>query len=115
LRIAQAYASTFRCRLEVPAGRARKDLIVTMSGVISQYRQRYEWQAKGGLNRIDCRLSRHAWLLYPTKLIGTDYPYSPDGRTLQVDVLVFDKNNGSLKAYEVKRARQNSETENPAS
>jgi hypothetical protein len=38
-----------------------------------------------------------------TKLIGTDYPYSADGRTLQVDVLVFDRNTGSLKAYEVKR------------
>jgi hypothetical protein len=39
----------------------------------------------------------------PTKLIGTDYPYCADGRTLQVDVLVFDRNTGSLKAYEVKR------------
>jgi hypothetical protein len=39
----------------------------------------------------------------PTKLIGTDYPYSPEGHTLQVDVLVFNRNTGSLKAYEVKR------------
>jgi hypothetical protein len=39
----------------------------------------------------------------PTKLIGTDYPYSDGKRTLQVDVLVFNKNTGSLKAYEVKR------------
>ena len=39
----------------------------------------------------------------PTKLIGTDYPYSPEGPTLQVDVLVFNKGTGSLKAYEVKR------------
>jgi hypothetical protein len=39
----------------------------------------------------------------PTKLIGTDYPYCADGRTLQVDVLVFNKNIGSLKAYEIKR------------
>ena len=39
----------------------------------------------------------------PTKLIGTDHPYSDGKRTLQVDVLVFNKNTGSLKAYEVKR------------
>ncbi|MGA2311875.1 MAG: hypothetical protein ABSF87_05845 [Xanthobacteraceae bacterium] len=38
-----------------------------------------------------------------TKLIGTDYPYSDGQRTLQVDILVFDKNTGILKAYEVKR------------
>src|SRR5215471_12732432 len=30
----------------------------------------------------------------PTKLIGTDYPYSAQGPTLQVDVLVFNKNSG---------------------
>ena len=39
----------------------------------------------------------------PAKLIGTDYPYSPEGQTLQVDAFVFNKNNGSLKAYEAKR------------
>ena len=39
----------------------------------------------------------------PTKLIGTDYPYSAEGKTLQVDALVFNKNTGSLEAYEVKR------------
>jgi len=39
----------------------------------------------------------------PTKLIGTDYPSSEGQRTLQVDIIVFDKNNGTLKAYEVKR------------
>jgi hypothetical protein len=39
----------------------------------------------------------------PTKLIGTDYPYSAGQRTLQVDALVFDKNAGTLRAYEVKR------------
>ena len=39
----------------------------------------------------------------PTKLIGTDYPYSPEGPTLQVDVLVFNRNTGSLEACEVKR------------
>ena len=38
-----------------------------------------------------------------TKLIGTDYPYSAGERTLQVDVIVFDKNTGILRAYEVKR------------
>ena len=38
-----------------------------------------------------------------TRLIGTDYPYSEGQRTLQVDVLVFDKNTGVLRAYEVKR------------
>ena len=37
------------------------------------------------------------------KLIGTDYPYSEGERTLQVDVIVFDKRNGILRAYEVKR------------
>ena len=31
----------------------------------------------------------------PTKLIGTDYPYSDGQRTLQVDALVFDKNAGA--------------------
>ena len=39
----------------------------------------------------------------PTKLIGTDYPYSEGQRTLQVDVIVFDKNTGTLRAYEIKR------------
>jgi hypothetical protein len=39
----------------------------------------------------------------PMKLIGTDYPYSPVGPTLQVDVLAFNRNTGSLEAYEVKR------------
>jgi len=39
----------------------------------------------------------------PTKLIGTDYPYSDGQRTLQVDVLVYDKSAGTLRAYEVKR------------
>jgi len=37
------------------------------------------------------------------KLIGTDYPYSEGDRTLQVDVIAFDKNTGTLRAYEVKR------------
>ncbi len=39
----------------------------------------------------------------PTNLIGTDYPYSNGQRTLQVDVMVFDKNKGTLGAYEIKR------------
>jgi hypothetical protein len=39
----------------------------------------------------------------PTKLVGADYPYSDGQRTLQVDVIVFDKNTSALKAYEVKR------------
>ena len=39
----------------------------------------------------------------PTKLSATDYPYSPGERTLQVDALVFDKNKGTMSAYEVKR------------
>jgi hypothetical protein len=39
----------------------------------------------------------------PTKLIGTDYPYSNGQRTLQVDAVVFNKNTGTLGAYEVKR------------
>jgi hypothetical protein len=39
-----------------------------------------------------------------TKLIGTDYPYSPEGdRTLQVDVIVLNKETNVLRAYEVKR------------
>jgi hypothetical protein len=37
------------------------------------------------------------------KLIGTDYPYSEGDRTLQVDAVVFDKNTGILRAYEIKR------------
>ena len=36
-------------------------------------------------------------------MIGTDYPYSDGQRTLQVDVMVFDKNKGTLSAYEIKR------------
>jgi hypothetical protein len=40
----------------------------------------------------------------PTKLIGTDYPSSEGERTLQVDAVVFNKNTGSLKAYEIKRS-----------
>jgi hypothetical protein len=39
----------------------------------------------------------------PTKLVGTDYPYSDGHRTLQVDAIVFDKKKGTLSAYEVKR------------
>jgi hypothetical protein len=39
----------------------------------------------------------------PTKLIGTDYPYSQGDRTLQLDAIVFNKNTGILGAYEVKR------------
>jgi hypothetical protein len=32
----------------------------------------------------------------PTKLIGTDYPYSQGQRTLQVDAVVFNKNTGTV-------------------
>jgi hypothetical protein len=39
----------------------------------------------------------------PTNLIGTDYPYSESPKTLQVDAIVFNKNTGTLGAYEVKR------------
>jgi hypothetical protein len=39
----------------------------------------------------------------PTKLIGTDYPYSQGDRTLQLDAIVFNKSTGILSAYEVKR------------
>lgn len=39
----------------------------------------------------------------PTKLIGTDYPYSDGQCTLQVDAIVLDKNTGTLRAYEIKR------------
>src|SRR6266487_2603775 len=39
----------------------------------------------------------------PIKLIGTDYPYSKGQRTLQVDAIVFNRNTGTLGAYEVKR------------
>jgi len=42
-------------------------------------------------------------ILYPTKLIGTDYPYSEGNRTLQVDAIVFNKQTGTLGAYEIKR------------
>ena len=43
-------------------------------------------------------------ILNPTRLIGTDYPTSEGQRTLQVDIFVFDKNTGCLRAYEIKRA-----------
>jgi hypothetical protein len=36
------------------------------------------------------------------KLIGTDYPYSEGDRTLQVDAIVFNKNTGIVRAYEIK-------------
>jgi hypothetical protein len=39
----------------------------------------------------------------PTKLIGTDYPYSDGQRTLQVDAIVLNKKTGTLGAYEIKR------------
>jgi hypothetical protein len=40
----------------------------------------------------------------PTRLVGVDYPYSPNGdRTLQVDVIVYNKETKVLRAYEVKR------------
>lgn len=39
----------------------------------------------------------------PTNLVGTDYPYSDGQRYLQVDAIVFDKNTGILRAYEIKR------------
>jgi|SRR5262245_7720339 len=39
----------------------------------------------------------------PTKLIGTDYPYSEGQRTLQVDAIVLDKKKGTLEGYEIKR------------
>src|SRR5262249_11663335 len=39
----------------------------------------------------------------PTKLIGTDYPTSDGQRTLQVDAIVFNKDTGTLSAYEIKR------------
>jgi hypothetical protein len=39
----------------------------------------------------------------PTKLIGTDYPTSDGQRTLQVDAIVFNKDKGTLNAYEIKR------------
>src|SRR6476660_1441313 len=42
-------------------------------------------------------------MAHGAKLIGTDYPYSEGERTLQVDVVVFDKNTGIIRAYEVKR------------
>jgi hypothetical protein len=42
-------------------------------------------------------------IAHPTKLIGTDYPYSEGERTLQVDAIVFNKNTGTLGAYEIKR------------
>jgi len=42
-------------------------------------------------------------IVEPTKLIGVDYPYSEGPRTLQVDAIVFNKDTGTLGAYEVKR------------
>jgi len=42
-------------------------------------------------------------ITHGAKLIGTDYPYSKGERTLQVDAIVFNKNTGVLRAYEVKR------------
>jgi hypothetical protein len=40
----------------------------------------------------------------PKSLIGTDGNYVAQGhRTLQIDVIVFDKRTGSLSAYEIKR------------
>jgi hypothetical protein len=39
----------------------------------------------------------------PTKLIGTDYPYSESPRTLQVDAIVFNRDTGTLGGYEIKR------------
>jgi hypothetical protein len=48
----------------------------------------------------------HGSIEHGAKLIGTDYPYSEGdhgGRTLQVDVIVFDKSTGILRAHEVKR------------
>ena len=33
----------------------------------------------------------------PTKLIGTDYPYSSGQRTLQVDAIVFNKKYGDIR------------------
>lgn len=39
----------------------------------------------------------------PTRLIGTDFPYSEGERTLQVDVVVYDKNTKIIRAYEIKR------------
>jgi hypothetical protein len=39
----------------------------------------------------------------PKKLIGTDYPYSPGTRSLQVDIIIFDERDRTIRAYEVKR------------
>jgi hypothetical protein len=39
----------------------------------------------------------------PEKLIGTNFPYSPGPRSLQVDIFVFDERDNTLSAYEVKR------------
>jgi hypothetical protein len=39
----------------------------------------------------------------PTSLIGAEFPYGGPGRTIQVDLLVFDKQLKKLSAYEVKR------------
>jgi hypothetical protein len=43
-------------------------------------------------------------LKVPSSLLETNIPYEPNGkRTLQVDILVFDKIAKTLRAYEVKR------------
>lgn len=39
----------------------------------------------------------------PTSLIGAEFPYGAPGRTIQVDLVVFDKQLKRLSAYEVKR------------
>ena len=40
----------------------------------------------------------------PSTLLDTNIPYEPNGkRTLQVDIIVFDKQAKTLRAYEVKR------------
>lgn len=42
-------------------------------------------------------------IAFGAKLIGTDYPYSEGERTLQIDAIVFNKETGVLRAYEIKR------------
>jgi hypothetical protein len=39
----------------------------------------------------------------PTTIIGNQVNYGPGTRTLQVDVIVYDKEEKSLRAYEIKR------------
>jgi len=39
----------------------------------------------------------------PTNFRSSEYPFSEKHRTLQVDLFVFDKNTGCLRAYEIKR------------